>query len=42
MLESRRHVQRLHLGIGEHTDAVLREIGYNDEDIAALRADAVV
>ena len=28
--------------LGEHTDEVLREIGYSDDDIARLRADAVV
>src|SRR5260221_563526 len=27
---------------GEHTDAVLREIGYDDDAIAALRRDGVV
>jgi len=29
-------------GIGEHTDAILREIGYADAQIAALRAGGVV
>ncbi|GAA3240208.1 hypothetical protein GCM10017691_42030 [Pseudonocardia petroleophila] len=28
--------------LGEHTDAVLRELGVTDADIAALRADGVV
>jgi len=28
--------------LGEHTDEVLREIGYSTDDIAKLRADAVV
>src|SRR5260370_23130466 len=28
--------------LGEHTDEVLREIGYSDEEIAALRAAAIV
>ena len=28
--------------LGEHTDEVLREIGYSDEEVAALRAAAVV
>lgn len=28
--------------IGEHTDVVLREIGYSDEDIAAMRQDGVI
>ena len=27
---------------GEHTDEILRELGYTTEDIAALRKDAVV
>ncbi len=34
----RRHPPRL----GEHTDDVLREAGYGDEEVAALRASAVV
>src|SRR3954452_3030381 len=29
-------------GVGQHTDEVLRSIGYDDESIAALRADGVV
>jgi formyl-CoA transferase/CoA:oxalate CoA-transferase len=29
-------------GLGEHTDAVLDELGYSAEEIAALRADEVV
>ena len=28
--------------IGQHTDAILRELGYDDERIAALRADGVI
>jgi len=28
--------------LGEHTDAILRELGYSDEAIAALRADGVL
>jgi crotonobetainyl-CoA:carnitine CoA-transferase CaiB-like acyl-CoA transferase len=28
--------------VGEHTDAILRELDYGDADIAALRADGVV
>jgi crotonobetainyl-CoA:carnitine CoA-transferase CaiB-like acyl-CoA transferase len=28
--------------LGEHTDAVLREIGYTDAEVAALRAGDVV
>jgi crotonobetainyl-CoA:carnitine CoA-transferase CaiB-like acyl-CoA transferase len=27
---------------GEHTDAILRQLGYTDEDISALRADSVI
>jgi crotonobetainyl-CoA:carnitine CoA-transferase CaiB-like acyl-CoA transferase len=27
---------------GEHTDEILRELGYSAEDIATLRKDAVV
>ena len=29
-------------GLGQHTDELLRELGYNDEAIAELRAHAVV
>ena len=29
-------------GLGEHTDAVLRGAGYDEDDIAALHADGVV
>jgi itaconate CoA-transferase len=29
-------------GLGEHTDAILRELGYCDPDIAALRAEGAV
>jgi itaconate CoA-transferase len=29
-------------GLGEHTDAILRELGYCDPDIAALRAQGAV
>jgi len=29
-------------GIGEHTDAILAELGYDGSEIAALRDDAVV
>jgi crotonobetainyl-CoA:carnitine CoA-transferase CaiB-like acyl-CoA transferase len=28
--------------LGEHTDALLRELGYADADIARLRADQAV
>jgi formyl-CoA transferase len=28
--------------LGEHTDEVLRELGYEDEAIAAMREDGVV
>ena len=28
--------------LGEHTDAVLRELGYADESIAGLRAQSVI
>ena len=28
--------------LGEHTDAILAEIGYSDVEIAALREDGVV
>ena len=28
--------------LGEHTDAVLRELGYTDEEIEALRAAGAV
>jgi crotonobetainyl-CoA:carnitine CoA-transferase CaiB-like acyl-CoA transferase len=29
-------------GVGQNSDEVLREYGYSDEEIAALRADGVV
>jgi crotonobetainyl-CoA:carnitine CoA-transferase CaiB-like acyl-CoA transferase len=29
-------------GLGEHTEAVLRELGYNDAEIVDLRARDVV
>jgi crotonobetainyl-CoA:carnitine CoA-transferase CaiB-like acyl-CoA transferase len=29
-------------GLGEHTDEVLREIGYGDEEITALRRVEVI
>jgi crotonobetainyl-CoA:carnitine CoA-transferase CaiB-like acyl-CoA transferase len=28
--------------VGQHTDEVLRDLGYDDEQIAALRADGVL
>lgn len=28
--------------VGQHTDAVLREFGFSDTDIGALRAEAVI
>jgi itaconate CoA-transferase len=29
-------------GLGEHTGAILHELGYSDADIAALRAEGAV
>jgi formyl-CoA transferase len=28
--------------LGEHTDEVLAELGYKNEEIAALRADTII
>jgi crotonobetainyl-CoA:carnitine CoA-transferase CaiB-like acyl-CoA transferase len=28
--------------IGEHTDEILRDLGYSDDDIAALRAEGII
>ena len=35
-------IRRRAAALGEHTDEVLREIGYNDADIVDLRAREVV
>ena len=29
-------------GLGEHTDGVLRELGYSAEELAALRGDGAI
>ena len=41
MSDSPTEVKRSPL-LGEHTDEVLRELGYRADDIASLRADNVI
>jgi formyl-CoA transferase len=41
MSDSATHVTRAPL-LGEHTDEVLAELGYGEQDIAALRAQKVI
>jgi formyl-CoA transferase len=42
MSKTRPGIARPSAMLGQHTDEVLREAGYTDEEIAALRADGVV